>query len=247
MVGDMSLKGNLRRLRKVVKLTQDQLAEKAGVPQSLISDLETGKRETTSFLPELAAALNCSVKDLDPRYREPVVSSFDPDASGDPHDSEAQPSISGFPPDAIKELAAKAGMGAGELAVSVNNLKSEGDYQRDSFTDDYWRLPASFVRDSLSSRVADLLVITCKGDSMEPTLSAGDRVIANTFERTPTVDGIYAILNGVEEVVVKRLAIVGRDPPRLKVISDNPSTPPEEYALDQVPIVGRVVAGLKLF
>ena len=176
-----------------------------------------------------------------------LIPSFDPDAAADPHDSDANPSTAHFPTDAIKELAARAGMGGGELIASINRLKNQGDWHQDTYADDYWRLPPAFIRDTLSSRVADLLVITCKGDSMVPTLSGGDKVVVNTFEKTPTVDGLYAILNGAEEVVVKRLAIVGREPPRLKIISDNPSTPPEEYAWGDVPIVGRVVAGIKLF
>lgn len=242
----MSLKGNLRRLRKVAKLTQDQLAVSAGVPQSLISDLETGKRETTSFLPELAQALGCEVKDLDPRY-DPLIKSYDPDAPDDSPDPDAEPNGNHFPPDAIKELAAKAGMGSGQTIETSYTRDGEHIVQRDAILDDYWRLPPDFIRGDLKTSVSKLLIVNCRGDSMEPTLRAGDRVVVDTSDVQPTGDRIFAIRDQLGEIVVKRLRLVGRDPIRIQVVSDNPTVDNVEEAYEDVPIVGRVVAGLKLF
>jgi len=57
---------NLRALRKARDLTQAELAEKSGVTQATISDLESGKQHMAQFatLRQLAKALRVSVGDL---------------------------------------------------------------------------------------------------------------------------------------------------------------------------------------
>lgn len=67
---------NLRKLRKLKKLSQERVAELAGVSQQLVSQLETGKTEKTTELPALAQALGVGVQELDPSYS--------PDAGGIP-------------------------------------------------------------------------------------------------------------------------------------------------------------------
>lgn len=64
----MILKDNLKRVRKAKRWTQQMLADKAGVPQSLISELETGNRRSTDSLPDIANALDVPVAHLDPRF-----------------------------------------------------------------------------------------------------------------------------------------------------------------------------------
>ena len=49
-------------------MTQAKLASKAGVPQSVISEIENGKRKSTGSLPEIAQALGVKVGELDPRF-----------------------------------------------------------------------------------------------------------------------------------------------------------------------------------
>lgn len=67
---------NLKRLRKLKKLSQEKVAELSGVSQQLISQLETGRVEKTTELPALAQAIGAGVQDLDPSYS--------PDADGIP-------------------------------------------------------------------------------------------------------------------------------------------------------------------
>lgn len=66
----MNIGENLRRLRRAAGLTQLELAQKSGVSQATISDLERGVNETTKSLPDLARALGASVADLAPQYGE---------------------------------------------------------------------------------------------------------------------------------------------------------------------------------
>jgi transcriptional regulator with XRE-family HTH domain len=56
---------NLRRLRRAQKMTQEQLANAAGLRQALISELESGKLDVrVDTLSRLATALDSSMADL---------------------------------------------------------------------------------------------------------------------------------------------------------------------------------------
>ncbi|MGB6399645.1 MAG: helix-turn-helix transcriptional regulator [Bradyrhizobium sp.] len=56
---------NLRRLRRAQKMTQEQLANAAGLRQALVSELESGKLDVrVDTLSRLATALDSSMADL---------------------------------------------------------------------------------------------------------------------------------------------------------------------------------------
>ena len=75
-----------------------------------------------------------------------------------------------------------------------------------------------------------------------------ERVIVDTGHKTPTPDGLYAIRDTFECIVVKRLQVLRSSrPTRVKVISDNPNHPSEEAPLGDLEIVGKVLCCLKLF
>lgn len=63
----MSLAENVTRSRVAAGLSQGELAERAGVSQQLISQIESGKNDTTRKLPDIARVLQVPVSDLDPR------------------------------------------------------------------------------------------------------------------------------------------------------------------------------------
>lgn len=55
---------NLKKIRKAKKVTQKELAQKSGVKQSVISDLETGNAKSTGSILELAQALGVTAEEL---------------------------------------------------------------------------------------------------------------------------------------------------------------------------------------
>lgn len=55
---------NLKKIRKAKKMTQKELAQKSGVKQSVISDLETGNAKSTGSILELAIALGVTAEEL---------------------------------------------------------------------------------------------------------------------------------------------------------------------------------------
>ena len=64
----MGIGENLKRIRRERGLSQSALADKAGVGQQLISQIENGRNTTTKKLPQIAKALGCAIHDLDPAY-----------------------------------------------------------------------------------------------------------------------------------------------------------------------------------
>lgn len=64
---------NLKSIRKAKKMTQKELAQKSGVKQSVISDLETGNAKSTGSILELANALGVTAEEL----KKGVVGTFD--------------------------------------------------------------------------------------------------------------------------------------------------------------------------
>lgn len=106
----------------------------------------------------------------------------------------------------------------------------------------WWRLPPDFIRYQLHARQADLDFIPVEGDSMEPTLTPGDRVLVNRGHTDPSPDGLYAIHNGIG-VVVKRLEVVfgPGTPVQVRVISDNPAHGSYTMPVLDLRVIGRVI------
>jgi len=147
-------------------------------------------------------------------------------------------------PGQVPELDTRAGMGGGGLPT--REVRKDGKHA-DPLKAEGWLFPASFVREQLHTSPGRLLVLDTTGDSMAPTVVSGERVIVDTGHKTPTPDGLYAIRDTFECIVVKRLQVVRSSrPTRVKIISDNPNHPSEEIPLGELEIVGKVLCCLKL-
>lgn len=100
--------------------------------------------------------------------------------------------------------------------------------------------PRAFLR-AIGVSPSHANIVTVAGDSMEPTLSAGDDLIVDTSVRRIRAEALYVlILDG--EVVVKRAQ--RRVNGSILITSDNERYPPEEVtpeAADKLQVAGRVV------
>lgn len=101
----------------------------------------------------------------------------------------------------------------------------------------------SWVRHELGASPNDLYLIRVSGDSMEPTLRAGDVILVNRRAIKPDREGVYILrLNGM--LVVKRLqALPGG---RMRIISDNAAftsfdVTNSELDGSDIQVIGRVV------
>lgn len=98
---------------------------------------------------------------------------------------------------------------------------------------------AGFVRSITASDAASLAIIRVKGDSMEPTMLDGDKVLVDRSKTSLDFDGIYVLRYG-QALHVKR---VGRHRRRgwVTITSDNDQYREIEAEYSDVDIVGRVL------
>lgn len=105
----------------------------------------------------------------------------------------------------------------------------------------YFAFDPQWLRSMTASPVSELAVIRVEGDSMAPTLNAGDDILVDLADGHDGLrDGIY-VLRVDENLMVKRLAIhpVGR---KVTVQSDNPAYGDlPDCRLDEIDCIGRVV------
>lgn len=111
----------------------------------------------------------------------------------------------------------------------------------------YFGFDAAWLRRLTGSAPDQLELIRVEGDSMSPTLNAGDDILVDLGDAAEKLrDGIY-VLRVDGTLLVKRLAIhpVGR---RVTVQSDNPAySDIPDCGLDEIQCIGRVIwAGRKV-
>jgi transcriptional regulator with XRE-family HTH domain len=98
----------------------------------------------------------------------------------------------------------------------------------------------SWIKHGLKASPSQLRIMRVGGDSMIPTLLAGDTVLVDMTRRTPNPPGIFVLDEGVG-LVAKRLEhIPNSDPPAVRVISDNGLYSAYERTADEVNILGRI-------
>ena len=86
---------------------------------------------------------------------------------------------------------------------------------------------------------------TIDGDSMEPLLSSGDRILVDTSQRVPVPPGIFVIWDGMG-IVAKRIEHVPHsEPPKIVIKSINPEYQTYERDGEEVNIIGRVIWAAK--
>jgi phage repressor protein C with HTH and peptisase S24 domain len=111
----------------------------------------------------------------------------------------------------------------------------------------YFGFESRWLKSITATPAAKLSIIRVEGDSMAPTLNAGDDILVDPADCTERLrDGIY-VIRVDQALMVKRIAInpLGR---RITVQSDNPAYPDwPDCTLDQIACIGRVIwAGRKI-
>jgi phage repressor protein C with HTH and peptisase S24 domain len=105
----------------------------------------------------------------------------------------------------------------------------------------YFAFDERWLKSLTPSGPERLSIVRVEGDSMAPTLNAGDDILVDLGDAAGRLrDGIY-VLRIDDAVVVKRLALnpTGR---RVTVQSDNPAYPDwPDCSLDQINCIGRVI------
>jgi phage repressor protein C with HTH and peptisase S24 domain len=105
----------------------------------------------------------------------------------------------------------------------------------------YFAFDERWLKALTPTQPSKLSIVRVEGDSMAPTLNAGDDILVDPGDAAGRLrDGIY-VLRVDDAVVVKRLAL-GPTGRRVTVQSDNPAYPDwPDCSLDQVSCIGRVI------
>ena len=225
----------LYHAREARGMSRSELVRLSGVSKQQLSRLENGMiRLRLDHLKPFAPHLGYSPEQILLWGRLPGTEMPD---SG--QKLAAEPALRGVP-----ELDTRASTGG---TVGKRNVRREGRHT-DPVLPEQWVFPATFTHEVLHSSVERLLVVQCEGDSMAPTIASGERVIIDTQHKTPSPDGLYAIRDALDSVVVRRLHVLrSSKPASVSVISDNPKNPSEEIPLTDLDVVGKVLCCLKLF
>jgi transcriptional regulator with XRE-family HTH domain len=224
-----SKKTGLYHAREARRMSRSELVRRSGVSKQQLSRLENGLiRLRLDHLKPFTNALGYSPEQILLWGRYPGTS-----------ENEVQGEI--LPPsEHVPELAARSEADHAEL-----NKRKDGRHL-DRIRSEGWQFPPSFVSKQLQASPKQLLVVEAEGDSMAPTIMSGDKVIVDTGHKTPSPDGLYAIRDPFNNVIVRRLQLLrAAQPSRVKIISDNPKHAAEEVALKELEVVGKALRVLK--
>ena len=189
-----------------------------GTPKVLSED----DRET------LSEHLGCKPIDLKHKKTPPRK----PRRKAVPRESRVEPSsVAGVPEGylAIPEIDVRASAGPGALNEGLEETK------------EMWFFPDPVIRHEFRAQPADLRMITIDGDSMEPLLASGDRILIDTSQRIPVPPGIFVIWDGMGLVAKRIEHEPNSEPPKVVIKSVNPEYETYERDAEEVHMIGRVV------
>ena len=142
--------------------------------------------------------------------------------------------VPGAPLVAVREVTVEVSAGAGALArefVSETAL---------------WHWPENMIRHEAGADPENLRILRVRGNSMEPELRDGDRIVVDVSRRLPATDQTFVLWDGIG-LVVKHVEVVRGDaagddePPRLRLISANPDYAPYACLARDAHILGKVL------
>ena len=103
-----------------------------------------------------------------------------------------------------------------------------------------WQFPIQYVHDEIGPD-ADLIMTCIVGDSMSPTLRAGEHVMVDISDNNINIPGVFALFDG-NAVMIRRVEnIPGSAPQEILLISDNKMHENHKVLVDKIKIAGRVV------
>jgi transcriptional regulator with XRE-family HTH domain len=219
-------KSGLYYAREARGMSRSELVRLSGISKQQLSRLENGQiRLRLDHLKPFAPHLGYSAEQM-------LLWGRYPGTGGDDVETAA---ASAPPPHQVAE-------------IDTHSELRRGARHGDQLKNEKWVFPESFVREQLHASPEHLLVLEATGDSMAPTINAGERVFIDTGHKRPSPDGLYAIRDTFGSIVVRRLQVLHASRPmRVKVISDNAKHPSEETPLAELEIVGKVLCCLKLY
>lgn len=135
----------------------------------------------------------------------------------------------------IAEIDVRASAGPGAIHEGLEETKTT------------WLFPEPMVRHEFRAPASALRMLTLAGDSGEPLVSSGDRIVVDTGQRVPAPPGLFVVWDGMGLVFKRVEHIPDSDPPKVIIKSVNREYQDYERLAEEVNVVGRVVwAGRRL-
>lgn len=224
-MNEAHLVANVRRRMEALHMNPKSLSIASGLNETYVRDLLKGRSRNprTEHLEKLAKGLGCTIADLTGPIGASVTRVRSIATEPDLPDTVPEPGV------AVDEFGPKAGMGAVGLDDDERKVAN-------------WRFPSSWLQHELRVDPKQLAILTVEGDSMDGTLAPGDKVIIDQGRRAPSPPGLFLVHDGIG-LVAKRLEYIeGSEPPKVRIISDNLRYKPYERLMDEINIVGRIMA-----
>ena len=216
----------IKRAREALGMTQIVLAKSVGISQQAVMELESGRAKGTKHTAKFSRALGQDAMWIElgeGRMREPNKAARVAQKAID------TPRVPIAPDDyeRIPVFDIRANSKGGTLAHDAQPIA-------------YAMFALDWLRDLTRSHVSKLAVLQVAGDSMEPTLSTGDRVLIDMAQTNLRREGVYVI--GVEDTLVIKRVTMHPKSKRVSLRSDNPRY--ETYSdldPDRLTVAGRVI------
>ena len=141
--------------------------------------------------------------------------------------------LPGAPLVAVPEVTVEVSAGAGAVAEEFVSETAR------------WHWPENMIRHEAGAEPGNLRILRVRGNSMEPELRDGDRIVVDVSRRLPATGETFVLWDGIG-LVVKRVEVVrgdavdDGDPPRLRLISANPDYAPYSCLAQDAHILGKV-------
>ena len=87
----------------------------------------------------------------------------------------------------------------------------------------------------------NLRILGARGDSMEPLVGEGDRIVVDVSCRVPVTGEMVVLWDGGGLVVKRVEVLTPSDPPAIRLLSANPAYQPYTCLVDEAHIVGKVL------
>lgn len=206
---------------KALGLNQRSLALKAKLNETGIRDILEGKSKNprADTLAKIAKALGCAAADLTGERIEPTR----------PVDSQSVVSI----PELDVHVAAGPGVSddVGDLMTAHEQAHVVGMHT----------YPMESFREAFSISPTRIKIIPVRGNSMEPELWPGQRVMVDIDDKTPSPPGIFVVWDGLGLVLKYVEVVANSDPVRVRISSAHHAFQAYERNLDEAHINGRVI------
>lgn len=230
----------LKALRERTTLSHQDMADALGMPKSTYASKEDKSKKAffdPDFVRQVGAIFEREGISPNETWRDLAGIILASDLGAKPAPSQPKWQKAGT----IPEVDIRAGMGGGGIAMAHNHTDEHGNTFEVDDIRGLWCLPPDYLRHELRITPERARIVEVQGDSMEPTLRPGDRVMIDTAQRSPSPGGLFGLWDGFG-VVVKRLELIpNSEPPSVQLISDNDRHSAYERTADEVNIIGRVV------